>query len=74
MLKTNLVLGAGLTFAHTPIGLKEATVGAALPEGKTLKDVTRFGYRYGPTVFVSISGLSLNLGSPGTAASPDARK
>ena len=74
VLKTSLVLGAGLTFAHTPIGLKDATVGAALPEGKTLKDVTRFGYRYGPTVFVSISGLSLNLGSPGTAASPDARK
>lgn len=73
-LKTNLVLGAGLTFARASIGLNGATVGQALPDGKSLADVTRYGYRWGPTVFVTVSGLSLALWSQGVAAaSPDAK-
>ncbi|MEO6443733.1 MAG: hypothetical protein ABIZ91_12970 [Gemmatimonadaceae bacterium] len=45
VLKTDLVLGASLAFAHAPTGLNGACVGAGLPDGKSLSDVARFGYR-----------------------------
>ena len=73
-LHTSLVLGAGLVFAHTAVGLDGASVGGPLPEGKKLTDVTRFGYRWGPTVFLTISGLSISVGDKTVAASPDAKK
>lgn len=73
-LKTNLVLGAGLTFAHAATGLDGASVGASLPAGKTLADVTRLGYRWGPTVFLTISGLSIPVGKTTPAASPEAKR
>lgn len=71
---TSLVLGAGLAFAQAPVGLDGAQVGSPLPQGKTLNDVLNYQLRYGPTLFLSVSGLALPIGGTGIAASPDAKK